>query len=303
MILGTSSNAGKTTIVTGLCRIFSNKGLRTAPFKSQNMSLNAGMINGKCIAAAQIYQAEAARQNPTEYMNPVLLRPLGCANIEVYLFGETYAKEEAGTYYDKTGFFLGKALEAYRRLEKENEFIIIEGAGSAAEVNLYDKDIANVLLARELQLPIILVADIERGGVFAQVYGTVALLPENIRKNVKGIIINKFRGNAALFAEGKTILEKLTGVPVLGIVPYLKLHLPEEDSLSEHAEYTAETKEERDAEYNKLAAHLAAYVDMDTVFKIAGVSCSFKQSQLSCTDSRTFSQELTHASSKANHNF
>ena len=271
MILGTSSNAGKTTIVTGLCRIFSDKGLRAAPFKSQNMSSAAGMINGKRIAEAQILQAEAARINPSEDMNPVLLRPLGGTKMEIYLSGELYEKENAADYYNQIGFFLGKALEAYRRLEMENEFIIIEGAGSAAEVNLYDKDIANVLLARELQLPIILVADIERGGVFAQVYGTVSLLPEDIRKNVKGIIINKFRGNAALFAEGKTILEKLTGVPVLGIVPYLKLHLPEEDSLSEHAEYTAETKEERDAEYNKLAAHLAAYVDIDTVFKIAGV--------------------------------
>ena len=272
MILGTASSVGKTTIVAGLCRIFSDAGIRVAPFKSQNMSHAAGIANGKVIAEAQLLQAEAARMKPVVDMNPILLRPLGGTTVEIYLMGESHAEEHARTYYEQTGFFLEKALEAYHRLAAVSNCVIIEGAGGAAEVNLYSRDIANVLLARELQVPIILVADIERGGVFAQVYGTIALLPEDIRKNVKGIIINKFRGDPSLFEEGKTILETRTGVPVLGVIPYLNLHLPEEDSLSGNPGKTAETKEERDAEFDKLAAHLSKHLDLDAVFNIAGIS-------------------------------
>lgn len=233
MVLGTSSHAGKSSITAGICRILSDRGIPVAPFKAQNMSLNSYITEeGAEIGIAQATQAFAARARPVAEMNPVLLKPKGNAVSQVVLLGKPWKDTKISDYYLETEYLLNEAVAAYDRLKAEYTNIIVEGAGGAAEVNLYDRDIANIQLAKRLKIPIILVADIERGGVFAQVYGTIALLPDDVRPLVKGIVINKFRGDPELFASGKTILEELTGVRVLGVVPWTQLNIPEEDSLS-----------------------------------------------------------------------
>ncbi len=233
MVLGTSSHAGKSTVVAALCRVLANRGTSVAPFKSQNMSLNSFVTRNGCeIGIAQAMQAFAARLEPMPEMNPVLLKPKGDATSQVVLMGHPYRDVPAREYYLETEFLLEKAVSAARSLEERFGHLVVEGAGGAAEVNLYSRDIANVLLARALQYPIILVADIERGGVFAQVYGTIKLLPGDIRPLVKGIIINKFRGDPEIFSQGIEIIEEICGVPVLGVIPFISMDLPSEDSLS-----------------------------------------------------------------------
>ena len=233
MILGTSSHAGKTTIVTAVCRCLSNRGLKVAPFKSQNMSLNSYITpDGKEIAISQAVQSFAAKITPNADTNPILLKPKGNSTSQIILFGEPYKDAKIADYYKETDYLLEKAVEAYRRLEKEYGNIVVEGAGGAAEVNLYSRDIANILLAKKLQIPIVIVGDIERGGIFAQLIGTYDLLPDEVRKNVCGFIVNKFRGDSELFREGVRIIEEKTGVDVLGVIPYTDTELPSEDSLS-----------------------------------------------------------------------
>ncbi len=233
MVLGTASHVGKSVTVAALCRLLNDRGISVAPFKSQNMSLNSYVTpEGDEIGIAQAVQAYAARVVPTSDMNPVLLKPKGDTTTQVVLHGKPYCDVHIGEYYLKTEFLLEEVVRAYRRLDEQYETVIVEGAGGAAELNLYDRDIANILLAEELQIPIVLVADIERGGVFAQIYGTLALLPEAVREHVVGIIINKFRGDPALFEKGVKQIEELTGVQVLGVVPYTDTGLPSEDSLS-----------------------------------------------------------------------
>ena len=233
MVLGTSSHAGKSTVVAALCRVLTNMGISVAPFKSQNMSLNSYVTRDGCeIGIAQAMQAFAARLEPRPEMNPILLKPKGDSTSQVILMGHPYKDVPAREYYLETTFLLEKALEAAHVLEREYGHLVVEGAGGAAELNLYSRDIANILLARALRYPIILVADIERGGVFAQVYGTIKLLPPDIVPLVKGIIINKFSGDPGIFTEGIEILEEISGVPVLGVLPYSRMDLPSEDSLS-----------------------------------------------------------------------
>jgi adenosylcobyric acid synthase len=233
MILGTASHVGKSTVVAAICRLLSDSGHSVAPFKSQNMSLNSYVTrDGAEIGIAQAMQAFAARVEPRAEMNPVLLKPKGDRCSQVVLMGRPYRDVAIADYYRETGALLERALEAYDRLAAEHECIVVEGAGGAAEGNLYGRDIANVRLAERLGLPIVLVADIERGGVFAQVCGTIALLPRDVRPLVRGVIVNKFRGDPALFEDGVAILEELSGVPVLGVLPYAELGLPSEDSLS-----------------------------------------------------------------------
>jgi adenosylcobyric acid synthase len=197
------------------------------------MSLNSFVTpEGGEIGMAQAMQAVAAKVPPHTDMNPVLLKPKGDCISQVVLNGRPYKDVPIADYYRETPYLLKKALESYTSLIAQYGQVIIEGAGGAAELNLYDRDIANTLLAQSLSVPVILVADIERGGVFAQVYGTFSLLPEDIRPLVKGIIINKFRGDPSIFAPGIKKIEELCGVPVLGVVPYFSLPLPSEDSLS-----------------------------------------------------------------------
>ncbi|MDE4909060.1 cobyric acid synthase [Methanogenium marinum] len=233
MILGTASHVGKSITVTALCRILSNYGYRVAPFKSQNMSLNSYVTTtGDEIGIAQAVQALAARTTPSAEMNPILLKPKGDSESQIVLLGKPFCDVHIGEYYTKTNYLLNIALEAFWHLQDAYEMVVIEGAGGAAECNLYDRDIANILLAKKLRLPIILVADIERGGVFAQVLGTLMLLPDDVRQNVRGIIINKFCGDERLFEDGKRFLEEKSGIPVLGVIPYSDIPLPSEDSLS-----------------------------------------------------------------------
>ncbi|MDD1712196.1 MAG: cobyric acid synthase [Methanoregulaceae archaeon] len=233
MVLGTASHVGKSTIVAAICRSLVNRGFRVAPFKSQNMSLNSYVTPDGCeIGIAQAIQAEAARLDPTADMNPILLKPRGDCISQVVLLGHPYRDVPVTEYYRETDRLLAKALEAASRLIDAHGHVVVEGAGGAAELNLYSRDIANIRLARALNIPIILVADIERGGVFAQVYGTIELLPSDIRPLVQGIIINKFRGDPGIFEEGVREIERLTGVPVLGVLPHMEIGLPSEDSLS-----------------------------------------------------------------------
>jgi adenosylcobyric acid synthase len=209
------------------------RGIAVAPFKSQNMSLNSYVTqDGGEIGMAQAMQAIAAKVMPHTDMNPILLKPKGDCISQVVLLGRPYKDIHIADYYKETPVLLIKALESFQRLKSMYGQVVVEGAGGAAELNLYDRDIANTQLAKILRIPIILVADIERGGVFAQIYGTIELLPDEIRPLVKGIIINKFRGDPAIFAPGVKKLEELTGIPVLGVVPYFTIPLPSEDSLS-----------------------------------------------------------------------
>ncbi|MFA6333695.1 MAG: cobyric acid synthase, partial [Methanoregula sp.] len=232
-VVGTSSHVGKSVTVAAICRCLVRRGIPVAPFKSQNMSLNSFVTpEGGEIGMAQAMQAAAARVNPHTDMNPILLKPKGDCVSQVILNGRPYRDVRITEYYKETPELLEQALAAYDRLKAEYGEVVVEGAGGAAELNLYDRDIANTLPAQRLKIPLILVADIERGGVFAQVYGTLRLLPDEIRPLVRGIIINKFRGDPAIFASGIKIIEDLCGVSVLGVVPYFTLPLPSEDSLS-----------------------------------------------------------------------
>ncbi len=233
IVLGTASHVGKSITVAALCRALRNRGIPVAPFKSQNMSLNSFVTaDGSEIGIAQAMQASAAGLDPVAEMNPILLKPKGDQVSQIVLLGRPYKDVQIRDYYAETDLLLERAVEAFGNLQTHYGHVVVEGAGGAAEVNLYDRDIANIRLARRLRLPIVLVADIERGGVFAQIYGTLALLPEDIRPLVAGVIVNKFRGDPTLFATGVTLLEDLCGVPVLGVVPYADLHFPSEDSLS-----------------------------------------------------------------------
>jgi adenosylcobyric acid synthase len=232
-VVGTSSHVGKSVTAAAICRCLLRRGIAVAPFKSQNMSLNSYVTpEGGEIGMAQAMQAFAANVVPHTDMNPILLKPRGDCVSQVVLNGRPYKDVPIAEYYRETPMLLEKALESYHRLLSEYGQVVVEGAGGAAELNLYDRDIANTLLARRLNIPLILVADIERGGVFAQLYGTIELLPGDIRPLVKGIIINKFRGDPAIFAPGVAKIEEICGVPVLGVVPYFSLPLPSEDSLS-----------------------------------------------------------------------
>jgi len=234
MVLGTSSFAGKSFIAMALCRIFSDMGYRVAPFKAQNTSLNSYVtLDGREIARAQALQAFAARVEPEVDMNPVLLKPCGERRSQLVLFGKVAGVVDAAEYYES--FTMGEGLRAVReaieRLKQRYEVVVMEGAGSPAEINLMHADIANLRAAELADAPAVLVADIERGGAFASIYGTLLLLPESWRRRVKGIIINKFRGDAELLRDAISRIEELTSVPVLGVVPYVDAELPEEDSM------------------------------------------------------------------------
>lgn len=235
MIQGTSSGAGKSLMVTSLCRILSNKGYKVAPFKSQNMSSIVFEINntGKIIAQAQALQAIGARTCPDVRMNPILLKPIGNYESEVYLFGEFFSKMKAQDYYkhfvlDK-GFKL--ALDAFKSLKRENDIIVIEGAGSPAEINIIKYDIANMLLAKKVKVPVVLVADIERGGCFASILGTIILLKPKYRNLIKGILINKFLGDEHMLIPAIKKIESRTKKPFLGVIPKIDHNIPAEDSL------------------------------------------------------------------------
>ena len=222
-VLGTGSDVGKSIVATALCRIFSNAGIDVAPFKAQNMSNNSGVTpDGYEIGRAQIVQAEAARVVPTADMNPVLLKPNSDTGAQVVLQGKVCTTETAQGYFRDTTVWASAAMESLERLMLKHELVVIEGAGSCAEMNLYKRDFVNFRTARAAGAAVILVADIDRGGVFAQVAGTLAIIPPEDRALVKGVVINRFRGDIELFKDGVTMLESMTGVPVLGVIPYFR---------------------------------------------------------------------------------
>ena len=232
MVLGTASHVGKSVLVAALCHIFS-RDVAVAPFKAQNMSLNSWITNtGGEIGIAQAIQAWAAGIEPTVDMNPVLLKPKGDRMSQVVILGKPAYDRRAGDYYESIDEISGVVDDAIKRLEKTCDLIVIEGAGGAAEINLYDRDIVNIGTARSVRPPIILVGDIERGGVFASLYGTLALLPDDIRVLVKGFVINKFRGDYSILAPGISEIEEITGLPVFGVLPYADIAIPSEDSVS-----------------------------------------------------------------------
>lgn len=234
MIQGTMSNAGKSFLVAGLCRIFKQDGWRVAPFKSQNMALNSFITKeGLEMGRAQVMQAEAAGIDPMVCMNPILLKPTNHTGSQVIVNGEVIGNMSARDYFAYKKQLIPDIRKAFRKLEEYADIIVIEGAGSPAEINLKENDIVNMGLAQMLDAPVLLVGDIDRGGVFAQLLGTLMLLTEEERKRVKGLIINKFRGDKSILDPGITMLEEKGGVPVTGVVPYMELALEDEDSLTE----------------------------------------------------------------------
>ena len=233
MIQGTMSNAGKSLLCAGLCRIFKQDGYRVAPFKSQNMALNSFITEaGGEMGRAQVVQAEAAGVKPDVRMNPILLKPTTDVGSQVIVNGVAMGNMRAMEYYRRKREFIPQILEAYNGLAAENDIIVLEGAGSPAEINLKQQDIVNMGMAELVDAPVLLVGDIDRGGVFAQLYGTIALLEEQERKRIKGTIVNKFRGDRAILQPGIDILEKICGVPVAGVIPYTHVDIDDEDSLS-----------------------------------------------------------------------
>ena len=233
MVQGTMSGAGKSLLCAGLCRLFRQDGWRVAPFKSQNMALNSYVTRqGLEMGRAQVMQAEAAGIPPDVRMNPILLKPSSDTGSQVIVNGEVRGQMTAAEYFRYKKQLIPDILAAYDSLAAENDLIVIEGAGSPAEINLRADDIVNMGLAELVDAPVLLAGDIDRGGVFAQLYGTVALLQPNERARVKGLIVNKFRGDLEILRPGLAQLEELTGIPVLGTVPYLHVDVDDEDSLA-----------------------------------------------------------------------
>jgi adenosylcobyric acid synthase len=241
MVCGTASDAGKSTLVTGLCRLLARSGVRVAPFKAQNMALNSAVTpSGHEIGRAQAAQAQAAGVAPEVAMNPILLKPQSDRTSQVVVMGRPWRTLDAAGYHAAKPELAGLVLEQLDDLRARFDVVICEGAGSPAEINLLDGDIVNLRIARDAGLPAIIVGDIDRGGVFAALYGTVALLPDDLRACVAGFVINKFRGDPALLGSGPGELARRTGIPTLGVLPWLGgLGLDAEDSLALGANWPA----------------------------------------------------------------
>ena len=234
MVQGTMSNAGKSLLAAGLCRIFKQDGYRVAPFKSQNMALNSFITEeGLEMGRAQVMQAEAAGIKPSVLMNPILLKPTNDVGSQVIVNGEVLGTMSARDYFKYKKKLVPDIMKAYDKLASENDIIVIEGAGSPAEINLKTEDIVNMGMAKMAKAPVLLVGDIDRGGVFAQLIGTVELLEEDEREMVKGLIINKFRGDKTILDPGVQMLEERSHIPVVGVAPYLDIQVEDEDSLTE----------------------------------------------------------------------
>ena len=234
MIQGTTSNAGKSLITAGLCRVFAQDGYRVAPFKSQNMALNSFITeDGLEMGRAQVVQAEAAYKKPDVRMNPILLKPTSDKGSQVIVNGEVLGNMNAMDYYKNKKSFMPEIIKAYESLASENDIIVIEGAGSPAEINLKENDIVNMGIAKMANSSVLIVGDIDKGGVFAALYGTYMLQSDDEKRYIKGNIINKFRGDIKILNPGLEMLQELIGVPTVGVVPYMNINIDDEDSLSE----------------------------------------------------------------------
>lgn len=272
MMLGTSSSVGKSVLTAGFCRLFHQEGLRVSPFKSQNMSSISHVLGNKEISLAQAMQAEAAGREIVPELNPILLKPTSDCGSQVWIQGEYWKTLPAVEYYRVKATLWPKVEACYQTLAQESDLMMIEGAGSPAEINLRQGDFVNLGLAERLQAPCLLIGDIDRGGVFASLHGTIALTPEPQRKLIKGMIINKFRGDVRLLEPAFEEFQKRCGIPVLGVLPMLSLQLTEEDSLSAKENGGDEkrgcTFAQREESYDLLAQQIRENLDLDKVLQI-----------------------------------
>ncbi len=277
MIQGTASSVGKSILVTALCRIFSQDGFRVAPFKSQNMTLNSFVTrSGEEIGRAQAVQAEAAGIEPGVDMNPILLKPEANNKSQVVVLGKPAMTLTASEYGRYAGELLSVVEESLARLRSAYDIIVIEGAGSPAEINIKENEIVNMRIAGLVKAPVLLVGDIDKGGVFASLVGTLTLLDKAERDSIKGLIINKFRGDMALLQPGLDWLESYTSTPVIGVIPYYRhILIPEEDSISQGAgsgEEIITTTDFRHSQYDQLADIARRSLNLKLVYQICGLS-------------------------------
>lgn len=263
MILGTASSVGKSVITTALCRIFLEDGYEVAPFKSQNMALNSYITEeGLEMGRAQVVQAEASGKKPSVLMNPILLKPTTDKKCQVILNGKVYDNLSAMEYHHFKPKLKELVKETYEKLSVKNDIVVLEGAGSPAEINLRENDLVNMGMAEISDSPVLLVGDIDRGGVFASIYGTIMLLTEEERKRVKGVIINKFRGDVEILKPGIKMLEDKINIPVIGVVPYTDIQIEDEDSLAERFNKNSNSSGEINVEVLYLP-HVSNFTDFN----------------------------------------
>jgi len=278
MIQGAASGVGKSVLTTALCRIFTQDGYKTAPFKSQNMTAVCHTLDdGRKMARSQAIAAYACNSEPVPDMNPVLLM-MGNDGTEVIICGKSAGIMNRHEYNEHKKLAFDQILAAFNRLSEANDVIVIEGAGSPVELNLNKDDIVNMGLAKAVNAPVLLVSDITRGGVFASLYGTVALFPEDEKRLVKGLVVNKFKGSIEHFKDGVSILEEICGVPVLGVIPHIDVRLEDEDSLTDGEVKTREYlernleitnyNEHMQSEFDRLAAHFRANLNMTQLYEV-----------------------------------
>jgi adenosylcobyric acid synthase len=273
MIQGTASGVGKTTIVAALCRIFSDKGYRVVPFKSQNMSNFAYASSDFEISRAQAIQAIAARCEIEPDLNPIMLKPLGNYYSAIFLNGKYFKKMYAKDYYSKFVKTKGIkiATDSLSRLKKNYDLVILEGAGSPAEINLQKFDIANMKIAQKANASVLLVSDIDKGGSFASLVGTMSLIEKKYQKFVKGFVLNKFRGDVDVLKPGLKKIKQITGIPILGTIPMVETNLPEEDSLNvkpKEFSWTKNNISKIDKEIDKLAITVKNNLNIETIEKM-----------------------------------
>lgn len=272
MIQGTASTVGKSILVAALCRIFKQDGYKVCPYKSQNMSLNSYItLDGKEMGRAQVLQAYAAGLEPEAYMNPILLKPTTDRRCQIIVNGKVYGNASAMEYHNLKLEFSEMLKEGFNELEKSFDIVVIEGAGSPAEINLRDRDIVNMGLAELVDAPVLLVGDIDKGGVFASLAGTMLLLRDSEKPRVKGTIINKFRGDVEILKPGLTMIEDIIKVPCLGVVPYFRLDLEDEDGA---VEFNKKATKEIDVAVIKLP-HISNFTDLDALKIEEDVSVRF----------------------------
>ncbi|MBL4608337.1 MAG: cobyric acid synthase [Pseudomonadales bacterium] len=284
MVQGTTSDAGKSVLVTALCRILARRSVPVAPFKPQNMALNSAVSKeGGEIGRAQAVQAQACFLQPSVRMNPILLKPNSDTGSQVIVNGQAIGNMSAKEYHAYKPRLLQEVVASYQALRKEHKVVIVEGAGSPAEINLRDNDIANMGFAEEIDCPVIIVADIDRGGVFAHLYGTWALLSITEKERVKGFVINRFRGDESLLKSAISWLEEKTTVPVIAVIPYIKnLHIEAEDSVAlNHYENKSASAELLNVVVIRLP-HISNYTDFDALRKHPNVNCSFVEKASDC---------------------
>ena len=278
MFQGTASNVGKSIISAGICRVLWQDGYRVGPFKSQNMSLNSYIDKyGGEMGRAQVFQAEACNLLPRAYMNPILLKPSGNHMSQLIMKGKFIKNISSSDYQDLKPDLVGWLDQVYQRYQRDFDVVVLEGAGSPVEININKLDISNMEMARIADSPVVLVADIDRGGVFASIVGTLSLMSDEERSRVKGVIINKFRGRKDYFSEGVRLLEDIIKIPVLGVVPYQKLGIDEEDGVSEKTYKEAKQvyrKDKLNVVVLKLD-HMSNYTDFNVLEHIEGLELSY----------------------------